>query len=93
MTPLRFVAFQDGDLWVAQCLEYDFCAVAKDLDSLYARALNEAHVERRVSLEVRGREFKGIAPAPPEFLDMWEAASETVSSSGPFRLPPVSLDP
>ena len=35
--PIRVIAFQECDQWVAQCLEHDICAQAPDLDTLYAR--------------------------------------------------------
>lgn len=76
-TQLRVVVFKDGDLWVAQCLEYDIGAQAPDLDSLRNRLNMAIQVDLETSLEKRGEPFAGIEPAPPYFHEMWSRSAHT----------------
>jgi hypothetical protein len=69
---IRAVIFQDGDLWVAQCLEYDIGAQAHDLDTVRRRLGLAIEIEQRTSMEIHGREFAGIDRAPARFFEMWE---------------------
>jgi hypothetical protein len=77
-TSVRAIIFQDGNLWVAQCLEYDIGAQARDPETV--RLLLEAaiEIERRTSIEVHGREFAGIDPAPARYFNMWESQSRAL---------------
>ena len=68
---IRVVVFQEGDLWVAQCLEYDIGAQGADLDELQDRLMAVIDAERTESIERNGRAFAGIDPAPQHFQDMW----------------------
>lgn len=72
---LRVVIFYDGGAWVAQCLEYDIGAQAKDLAELQRRFDVAVRTELAESLERNGAPFKGIGPAPKFFHDMWEKQS------------------
>jgi hypothetical protein len=69
---IRAVIFQDGNLWVAQCLEYDIGAQAHDLDTVRRRLGVAIEIEQRTSMEVHGKEFAGIDQAPARFFEMWE---------------------
>ncbi len=69
---LRAVIFQDGDLWIAQCLEYDIGVQAYDLDTVRRRLDLAVEIERRTSLEIHEKEFAEIDPAPTRFFEMWE---------------------
>jgi hypothetical protein len=69
---IRAVIFQEGEVWVAQCLEYDIGAQAQDLDTLQRRLRVAIEVEQSTSLEVHGRAFAGIDRAPKCFFEMWE---------------------
>lgn len=66
------VAYQHGELWVAQCVEYDIAAFAKhirDLPRAFERAV-AANVCANVDL---GRQaLEGIPRAPAEFREMFE---------------------
>jgi hypothetical protein len=68
---IRIVVFAEGDYWVAQCLEYDIGAQAKDLHELTVRLDLTIEAERRESLERHGSEFAGIDPAPAAYQEMW----------------------
>lgn len=74
-TRIRAVVFRDGDIWVAQCLEYDIGAQAADLDVLRSRLMIAIDLERKESVKRRGSPFAGIDPAPVHFHAMWERAA------------------
>jgi len=71
-TLVRAVIFQDSDLWVAQCLEYDIGAQAPDLETLQSRLGLVIRAELLTSLEMGNEPFGGINAAPKRFFDMWE---------------------
>jgi hypothetical protein len=63
---------QQGDQWVAQCLEYDIGAQADDLDELRLRLMVAIEAERQESIRRHGAPFAGIKPAPYRYYDIWE---------------------
>lgn len=67
---IRVITYKDGDLWVAQCLEYDIAAHAADLETLHARLLVALDAEREESVRRNGVPFAGIDPAPARFHEM-----------------------
>ena len=71
---LRVLVFREGDVFVAQCLEYDICTFAADLGLLRQRIDGQIESERQLSSEMHGRDFAGIQPAPEIFLKMWDDA-------------------
>ena len=73
---IRVVVFQDGEDWVAQCLEYDICTHAKNEDVLRSRFIALYNLERNLSIERNGAPFEGIDPAPVEFHEMWGRCKE-----------------
>lgn len=69
------VAFQQGALWVAQCVEYDIAAFAKTLPEL-PRALERAVAANLCANADLGREvLDGVPPAPERFRQMFESSS------------------
>jgi hypothetical protein len=89
---IRAVIFQEGDLWVAQCLEYDIGAQAHDFDTVQRRLSLAIEVEQSTSMEAHGKEFAGIDRAPARFFEMWEkglrvfATKPQVKNGGEFGL-------
>ena len=69
---IRIVAFQDGDMWIAQCLEYDIGAQAESLEKLYERLSDAIEAERAESLDRQGQEFAGIPESPERFHKLYE---------------------
>jgi hypothetical protein len=70
-THLHAIVLREGDVWVAQCLEYDIGAQAADLESLRQRlaaAIGHAATE---SIARCGMAFADIEPAPPYYHDLW----------------------
>lgn len=80
---IRVVIFQDGGTWVAQCLEHDIGAQAANLEDLMDRLGLALEVERQTSIELHGRPFAGIDPAPPHFFDRWEKCSGSFAPKKP----------
>lgn len=75
---LRVVVFKDGDMYVAQCLEYDICAQGQDLDTVEQRFLDTLDAERFVAKQ-NGRSLQDIGQAPKQFFTMWEERSKFCS--------------
>ena len=85
----RVIVFQDGGSWVAQCLEYDIGAQARDLEELQDRFELAFNLELKKSIEKNGAPFAGIAPAPQYVQDMWEKRS---GEFRPTRMPKIKED-
>ena len=85
---IRVVVFRDGDVWVAQCLEYDIGAQASDIDTLNERLKAVLKAELKESHERNGEPFAGIGPAPQRFQQMWEHRVRSVG----FTPPPWLID-
>jgi hypothetical protein len=60
--PIRVLLSKEGEHWVAQCLEYDIGAQARDLGELRKRLLIAIRAERDESLRRHGKPFAGIGP-------------------------------
>ncbi|HMR33960.1 MAG TPA: hypothetical protein PKA13_21535 [Geminicoccaceae bacterium] len=73
---VRAVVFQEGDVWVAQCLEYDICAQANTVNEAKARLLATIRFEYEQTLTDSGVPFAGIDRAPRQFEEMWANASQ-----------------
>ena len=71
---VRVLLLQDGDTWVAQCLEYDIGTQAPTLDLLQTRFDAVFNAECRHRIERFGNPFKGLDPAPDLYQDMWDRA-------------------
>ena len=70
------VAFQEGDLWVAQCVEFDIAAHAAALPRLpeaFERALAE---NLCINAELGRSGLEGIPAAPKRFRDMFKSGME-----------------
>jgi hypothetical protein len=92
---IRVIVFKDGDLWVAQCLEYDIGAQAPDIDTLNTRLQVVLNAELKESLERHKTPFAGIPEAPKRFHVMWEHRARSVEVSPDLignRDKPVNLE-
>jgi hypothetical protein len=88
---IRAVAFEHGDHWVAQCLEYDIATQARTLDDLLyeLERIIAAHI-----LGSRGRTpFANLPRAPSVFWQMYEKAVTKVAPVKPFTLVPADRRP
>lgn len=68
---VRVIVFEDDGVYVAQCLEYDICAFAGDMETLRRRFAGLFAFEHNLSIERNGAPFAGIDQAPQNFHDMW----------------------
>jgi hypothetical protein len=82
---IRAVLFQEEGWWVAQCLEYDIAAQARDQsDVLYE--LERILAGRCLLSASKGRlPFEGLPRAPRRYWVMYEQAAPVPTSALPFR--------
>lgn len=75
---IRTVVYREGDVYIAQCLEYDISTQAPDIETLLTRLDVTLDAECAVSVERGERPFEGIAPAPVYFHGLWDKRSVTL---------------
>lgn len=68
---LHFVVLQEGDTWVAQCLEHDLGAQARTLEGIHRRIALVLQCERRESIARYGAPFRGVDSSPRQFYAKW----------------------
>jgi len=69
---VRVVVFEEGDSYVAQCLEHDIAAQAGDIESV----LDRLELTIEAELAMRGQQdLRGISPAPAYYRDLWDRKS------------------
>jgi len=74
MKPLRVLLFQRGELWVAQCLEYDIAAQGKNPNDA-AYQWERAFVGQIVAgFQHDLKPMANVLPAPPEYEEMFNEA-------------------
>jgi hypothetical protein len=88
---ISVVAFQEGDSWSAQCLEYDIATQAATLPDLYYELERAFMGHLAVATKLGHEPFAGIGPAPQKYWAMYEKAALTVQAKRvPFRAPEPS---
>jgi hypothetical protein len=83
---LRVVAFQEGDSWIAQCVDYDLCVQGADLAQVKRRMTALIQLETDFTTKNNGALFAGIDPAPDYFTAMFDGAEESLAGEMDFRL-------
>ncbi|MEO1721342.1 MAG: hypothetical protein AAFR84_02935 [Pseudomonadota bacterium] len=83
---LRILVIREAEMLVAQCLEYDICTQAKDLNELKERMDVLIDLECEESTERSGKPFGDIDPAPQYFHDMWDAAIAFERGERPYDM-------
>ena len=71
---IRVLVFQEDNMWLAQCVEYDIGAQAIDLTTLQRRFKVTLAADVEESVSRHGTPFKGIDKAPECYERMWEEA-------------------
>ena len=89
---IRVVVVEEGDMWVAQCLEYDIGAQADELDDLYDRLQIAFMAELKASVAAHGVPFQGIEPAPEHFRRMWESCASKLEPVRPFEVADTTVE-
>jgi hypothetical protein len=69
---IRVIVFREGDLYVAQCLEYDIATQSKSLESLIDRLELTLDAEFSLCDEVGVQAHKAIPPAPNYYHGLWD---------------------
>lgn len=73
---IRVIAFQEGDVWCAQCLEHDIAVQAIDIPNL-RDALKQAFIDQiQISLDLGVEPFSNIPPAPQAFYRIYDRAAK-----------------
>jgi predicted RNase H-like HicB family nuclease len=67
-TPLRIVVFKEEDKFVAQCVDFDICTQADDIETLKDRM--DCLIE--VELCHASESGQAVDPAPKRFHKMWD---------------------
>lgn len=83
---LRIVAFQEGDGWIAQCVDYDLCVQGKDIAQAQRRMTALIQLEAQHTLAKHGEMFAGLDAAPDYFAAMYEGAEASLVGDLNFRL-------
>jgi hypothetical protein len=90
---INVVVFQDGDLWVAQAIEYDISARADSLPKL-PHAFERALVANlSVNHELGRYGLDRIPSAPTRYREMFEAADLDIKPRAPSTMKaPVKIE-
>jgi len=88
---IRVVLFREGDMWVAQCVEYDIGAQGKDLADVVQRLQVTLNVEVQESIARNLPPFSGIDRSPSYIEEYWSKAGgaynpRSLSSDSPSRM-------
>jgi|SRR5882724_11006566 len=86
---IHAVAFQRGDHWVAQCLDYDIATQAESLNDLVHEV--ERIIVAHLLLAKKGKNpFANLPKAPQKFWEMYQNASIRLTPVQPaeFPIPP-----
>lgn len=84
---IRVLLNKEGDYWVAQCLEYDIGAQARDLEELRKRLVAAIEAEKQESIRRHGKAFGGIPAAPAYFYERWEHRAGQFTPTRPPKMP------
>lgn len=86
MKTVRVVAFQEGESWIAHCVEYDICAQGSDLAQVKRRMEVALEIECEISMKKTGEAFGGIPKASEIYEGIYEGAQEALNSGFDFRI-------
>lgn len=74
---IRAIVFNEGTLWVAQCIEYDIAVQANDVPSVLDKLQLTIDAEHATCADEGKRMCDCIAPAPNYYHDLWEQKSSS----------------
>ena len=81
MIEIRVIMRQEGDLWAAQCIEYDISAQGRTPTECRRNMNDQLAVEAEWSLRNTGEVFGGIPTPPPMFESHWDCTSNDFKTS------------
>jgi hypothetical protein len=88
---VNVVAFREGDLWVAQCIEYDISARSDTLPKAMIAFRRAFAANLAANSELGRKSLAGVPPAPERFRHMFESA-KSVSEQLPAGRPVAVAD-
>ena len=68
---IHAVVFREDELWIAQCLEYDFVSCAEELEDLPGELMRQIRGQIRVELEAGKEPFADFGKAPAKYWEMY----------------------
>lgn len=80
-TNIRVVVAREGDVFVAQCVDYDICTQADDIDTLLSRMTAVINAECEDTEALTGNAFEGISAAPAYYAEAWERSNQSLLSA------------
>lgn len=89
---IRAVVYREGDWWIIRCLEYGFVTLARRLEDVPEQIRQFVLVQVTASLEHGIEPFRGYAPAPRKYWEMYEKATPWGEQVPPVELP-VAVGP
>src|SRR5262245_9190583 len=84
---LSAVLYEQGEWWIAQCLEYDITTQARSLPELQYEIERVVFAHVCASLVEGRKPFEGLNEAPQKFWRMWEVGSRIERKELSFRPP------
>lgn len=84
---LRILVTQEGDWFVAQCLEIDLGAEAKSLDDVMYEMQKTIVGQLFLDLTRQRRPFEGLPSAPEEYFQRYQRACAHSASLPQFHVP------
>lgn len=89
--PLHVVAYEEDDLFIVQCLEYDIAAHGHDPVEA-RRAFTHALIRHAVTASEFNRPlFDGVPKAPQEFWRLWDVSEKRGDAPERLEIPRFTL--
>lgn len=91
---IRAIVYREGDVYVAQCIEYDIATQASDIETLLDRLELTIEAEFEACEEAGKAPKECICPAPVYYHELWGARTykiDRVNVSSPLYPIDVAL--
>lgn len=89
---INAVAFQEGEIWVVQGIEYDISAHASLVQNIPQVFVNAVLENLLITQQLGRQPLEGIKPAPQKFKDMFASAATTLGLvHKPKMMPAVDI--
>jgi len=88
---VNVLAFREGELWVAQCIEYDISARSDTLASAMTAFRRAFAANLAANRELGRNALDGVPPAPQRYKQMFESA-KSVQENVPAGRPVAVAD-
>lgn len=75
---IRVLAYRDGDMWVAQCVEFDISTQADDCDTAMRRLEVVMRAECDYTKRRHGKVFANIDAAPDWFGERFDELTQSL---------------